>query len=183
MELVNIDKNKLTQIMEYGEDEQKQLVKHTVKDNLLFYVMHRNGTPFVIQSGCAERIGRRHPEPIFLDFHSGHNLDPEDIILKEKFNLNSVWVEEERANQLLGLSSNSNNVHRYSTKLLEIQNKVIQKFWLNYDPYAPPKGAEIIAWILVEFKALKISKRMAIAIDAIVRPNGLKSGGKKKIDK
>jgi hypothetical protein len=64
----------------------------------------------------------------------------------------------------------------YTTKLIELQDRAIEKFWLNYDLQRPPKGETIIDW----FKNEGASDNMARALDAIIRPDGLKLGGNRK---
>lgn len=67
-------------------------------------------------------------------------------------------------------------IHQYSTKLIELQHKAIKKFWINYDKSNPPKQVVIIEWL----KTFGISEREATAIDMIIRYDPYKSGGNRK---
>ncbi len=66
----------------------------------------------------------------------------------------------------------------YSTRLLAIQARAIQKFWINYDPTEPdtaPDSSAILNWLQEQ----GCSKREAESIDLIIRHDSRKSGGAK----
>lgn len=66
----------------------------------------------------------------------------------------------------------------YSTRLLAIQVRAIQKFWINYDPTEPdtaPDSTAILNWLQEQ----GCSKREAESIDLIIRHDTRKSGGAK----
>lgn len=67
----------------------------------------------------------------------------------------------------------------YTTPAISIMDKVIDKFWVNYDPDQPaPKQSTITAWIIDNFN--DISSALALNIDKVCRPDSAKSGGKYK---
>lgn len=68
----------------------------------------------------------------------------------------------------------------YLTPAINIMNKVITEFWINYDPDQPaPKQSTITNWITDNFNG--ISPALALNIDKVCRHDSAKSGGKYKI--
>jgi hypothetical protein len=116
--------------------------------------------------------------PLPLPFIAGdHN---------RKFNLNTLvqWAISKGFNLPAQLHSKKNSDDpylKYSTPLLELQRKAIEKFWLNHNSNSlVPKHDEIISWIKQEGQGIGISDREATAIDLIIRPSQHKKGGNKK---
>ena len=63
----------------------------------------------------------------------------------------------------------------YSTKLLQLQNEAIEKFWKNYDPTEPDtatKNSVVIDWL----KKKDVSANIAKAIATIIRSNDAPKG-------
>jgi len=60
---------------------------------------------------------------------------------------------------------------KYTTKLLEILDAIIEEFYEDVDPQHPPKNAAIIAWVEREFPNEKtiLSKKMLDSMCKIVR--------------
>ena len=62
---------------------------------------------------------------------------------------------------------------------MQIMNKVITQFWINYDPSQPaPKQSTITKWITDNFD--NISPALALNIDKVCRHSDARSGGKYK---
>lgn len=67
----------------------------------------------------------------------------------------------------------------YTTPAMQIMNKVITQFWINYDPSQPaPKQSTITKWITDNFD--NISPALALNIDKVCRHSDARSGGKYK---
>ena len=67
---------------------------------------------------------------------------------------------------------------QYSTRLIEAMRKAIKRFWLAGDPDRPPKSFDVKSWIK---KNCDVSSHEAEMIDAMIRPDSLKKGGRKKL--
>lgn len=174
IEFADIDKNKLKSLVDYNKEQQKILIEQAIKDNLLFYIIYASGRPLALDSGDVARIKSEDPIKVNLNFQNNIDLILIDgYDLNEKYGWQSIWIEEQAANLILSLP----NLQGYRTKLLDAQNKAIEKFWLNHDPQSPPIADDIKAWLIAEFK---IAVRMAESIDAIIRPDEHKPGGYKK---
>ena len=65
---------------------------------------------------------------------------------------------------------------KYSTENLNIINAAVAEFWENHDPDSPPKKEAVTAWLAEK----KVSKRIAAAMDTIMRSDLAKKGGNKK---
>ena len=67
----------------------------------------------------------------------------------------------------------------YVTPAINIMNKVIAEFWIDYDPSQPaPKQSTITKWITDNFDG--ISDALALNIDKVCRHSDAKSGGQYK---
>ncbi|WP_201604712.1 hypothetical protein [Psychrobacter immobilis] len=72
-----------------------------------------------------------------------------------------------------------NDKSLYVTPAIEIMNKVITEFWINYDPnQSAPKQEIIVRWITGNFDG--VSKALALNIDKVYRHSEARSGGKYK---
>lgn len=72
-----------------------------------------------------------------------------------------------------------NDKSLYVTPAIEIMNKVITEFWINYDPnQSAPKQEIIVRWITGNFDG--VSKALALNIDKVCRHSEARSGGKYK---
>ncbi len=174
----NIDKDKLTHLANYTEQQQKQLMGEAIKGNLKFYIFYINGNPVEIEPGDAARIQTKHPAHVKLNFQGRFNefINHEGGELEE-YGSQSLWVEKIAADILLNLPLCQCSKLKFTTKLLEAQSRAINKFWLNHDPKYPPKSEEIINYLVNE---CGVALRMAQGIDGIIRPDHLKKGGNKR---
>lgn len=174
----NIDKNKLTYLANYTEQQQKQLRGEAIKGSLKFYIFDINGNPVEIEPSDVARIQTKHPVLVKLNFQNRFNefINYEGAEFEE-YGQQSLWVEKVAANILLNLPVCQCIKPLFTTKLLEAQNEAINKFWLNYDPEYPPKSEEIIKYLVDE---CGVALRMAQGIDGIIRPDYLKKGGNKR---
>lgn len=76
------------------------------------------------------------------------------------------------------VNANSDN-SIYTTPAIEIMNKVIAEFWIDYDLNDPaPKQSTITDWITNNFEG--ISDALALNIDKVCRHTSARSGGKYK---
>lgn len=174
-----INKNNLLPLTEFNEDNvlNKMLILEGIKENLSLYVINeRNSQAFKLSAGDIAKIQSNHPEKIhLLVSHTAAGAK-----IRQKCNLFDVWVEKNLAAQLLNHKNGSeydkaNNALRYTTPLLELQNRAIEKFWINHDPKRPPKSKVIIDWLKKE----GASERVAAIIDTIIRHPAHKTGGNK----
>jgi hypothetical protein len=66
---------------------------------------------------------------------------------------------------------------KYTTCDLNILNEAVQRFWANHDPEAPPKKDVVVAWLTEK----KVSKKIAEAMDTIIRSDKSRKGGNKRV--
>lgn len=84
-------------------------------------------------------------------------------------------VESENSNAPAGLAV---NIPGYSpTKEILVMVAAIERYWVEFDPSRPPIGEhEVIPWLLEN----GVSKKLASAIDSIIRPQKFRSGGNRR---
>lgn len=176
----SIHKDNLKSLNDYSGNDFKILVESAIKDKMIFYIINKDGKPFPIESGDVERIKNNHPKKVFLNYQNTFELDF-DLGPKEPHGWQSIWVDANTTNKILNIVEsnklNQNKIKKYTTPLLEIQEKAIEKFWLNHEPKNPPKAEAIIDWLITEHE---IARRMAEAIDSIIRPLKFKQGGNRR---
>jgi hypothetical protein len=176
----SIHKDNLKSLNDYSSNDFKTLIESAIKDKIIFYIINKNGEPFPIEAGDAERIKNNHPKKVYLNHQNKFELDL-DSGPKETHGWQSIWIDVNIANKILNIpdssTPNQNKIKKYSTPLLEIQEKAIEKFWLNHEPTNPPKSEAIIKWLIAEHT---IARRMAEAIDSIIRPLKFKLGGNRR---
>ncbi|WP_289000128.1 hypothetical protein [uncultured Psychrobacter sp.] len=77
------------------------------------------------------------------------------------------------------LEQSTTDKRSYTTPAIDIMDKVITEFWIDYDPSQPaPKQSTITAWITKRFD--DISYALALNIDKVCRHSKARSGGKYK---
>ena len=74
------------------------------------------------------------------------------------------------------------NRNGYRTKLLNVMDLAIEKFWLNYDPQEPdtaPKNEDVISFLLSKSCGeFKVSERIASAMATIIRHDSAPQSGR-----
>lgn len=92
----------------------------------------------------------------------------------------TVKLEEAKTEiALLKKDTLSIDKYLYTTPAIDIMDKVIKEFWIDYDPSQPaPKQSTITAWITDNFN--DISSALALNIDKVCRHSSARSGGKYK---
>jgi hypothetical protein len=165
-----ISKEKLKRLALYNVDEQQELITLAIQDKISFYVLlKKDGQPFKLHAGQIESVCSSPTSNIKIPLATGR-FSP-----TQQCGWNQVQVNKDEAKkELINLEvSFSDEVLKYSTHLIEIQRKAIKKFWINFDPKNPPKAETIIQWIIDQ----GVAKRIALAMDSIIRPKPFKGGG------
>lgn len=65
---------------------------------------------------------------------------------------------------------------KHTTSNLEILKRAITEFWENHNPESPPKKETVVSWL----EELKVSNRVAVVMDTIMRTEQAQKGGNKK---
>lgn len=118
-------------------------------------------------------------KPVPLDPFENHGWE-EITISRESL---VAWAESKGVYPQLLFPEGSSNTHglspvqAYRTSLIDVMHKAIERFWLEYDPSNPPKQKTVVNWLLPHVEG---SKRTAMAIDLIIRPDEFKKGGQRK---
>ena len=164
-------KDKLKRLIDCREDIRKKLKTQATQDKItLHIILEKNGQPHALHSGDIEKIFSHDPHKasIIIEPHPS-------IPAFQNCGWSQVWVNIDDEKKLLEEDSATNilDVLKHKTPHLEIMYKAIEKFWLNHDPDCPPKSDAIVAWLYNQ----NITKRIATAIDSIIRPHHLKLGG------
>ena len=169
-----ISKDIIKRLTDCLPEIQKKLHNLAIREKIFFYIIRRDNSELRVLS-VADIEGiykcRPHSHEVILQRYPNTISDFQNCIWDE------VWINEDDEKQLLQDDSATNipEVIKYKTPLMEIMYKAIEKFWLNYNPNQPPKSDTIVAWLSEQ----GIADRNAIAIDSIIRPEHLKSGGNK----
>lgn len=114
-----------------------------------------------------------HHNFIFEGFNDNLQIDINDLDnLAIDYQKRIAELEQEVAQA----KSNENS---YTTPAINIMNKVIIEFWIDYDPSQPaPKQSTITTWIIDNFDGT--SDALALNIDKVCRHSDARSGGKYK---
>ncbi len=173
------DKNDIKPLCDCDDQIQDKLLTLAVKSKIILYMIrNKNGQLYPLHSGEVETI-RCSGEVIVVIEKNRHPMPSE----AQRCLKRHIWVNVKNEEELLADLSDSKNLtnvfSKYSTPLLDILSKAIEKFWLNHDSKKPPKQDEIITWLTAQ----SISAREAKAIDTIIRPLSCKNGGNKARNK
>jgi hypothetical protein len=196
------NKNELIPLKEYEEKYIKEILKEAIKENIKLYIYdganndyesfidEREGNYFeYLLPAQIEKIRADYPSKVFTVIkrvrYNECRLRPCKVSINRNIGIDDLWVSDREIQAFITnaetVPSNkkiSESAINYSTPLMRIMYKAIEKFWLNHDPNNPPPKAEIIIdWLIKQ--EIEISSREATAIDMIIRPSRYKKGGNK----
>lgn len=170
---LNVLKQKL---FNFGHDKMNEAIKIMV-----FELAEGLKNTELLTELIAKRLTHIEGEVKVLD-HEGNLTDLSLDDLKKEFATTPKYFGLIRRSKATGgggkdahlsLPKTNNISTQYTTPLLDLLNKAVNEFWINFDESSPPKAEAIIDWLM----AKNVSEREALAIDNIIRPPKFKGGG------